>query len=42
MECDGHKMLLDKVVTLASIAGSIETSIKEPLQFIPQAVKNIF
>ncbi len=40
--CDGHKILLDKVVTLASIAASIEVSISNPLQFIPQAVKNIF
>jgi glycerate kinase len=40
--CDAHNILLDKVVTLASIADSVEASISNPLQFIPQAVKNIF
>lgn len=40
--CDAHNILLNKVVTLASIADSVESSINNPLNFIPQAVRNIF
>ena len=40
--CDAHKIFLDKVVTISSFADSIESSISNPLQFLPQAVKKIF
>ena len=40
--CDAHNILLNKVITLASIADSVESSINNPLNFIPQAVRNIF
>lgn len=42
LETDEHKIMLDKIVALASFTDSIERCMKEPLQFIPQAVKNIF
>ena len=39
---DAHLFLLDKVVTLASFAASVEDAINSPHLYIPQAVKNIF